>query len=278
MHIAPQERRVREQRPDVVQFRLAVTVERVADRVLHPRVGGEDEQRREHRPERHQPYAGEVHALGKPAPAEQPQPEERRLQGERREALHRQRAAEHVADEARVGRPVHPELELLHQPGHDADRDVDQQQRPEEFRQALVLRLLVAIPRRLQERDEERQARSSRARTGSGRCSSSRTASERGRSSSAHPLALSLHLERASCSQLLSRSTAMLGRASARTSTDSGYVPPSRSGISPAQPATVPSRASGDPVSLHSRRVKLWIPDAPGHDAVGRCPRASSSG
>ncbi len=40
--------------------------------------------------------------------------------------------AEDVADEARVGRPVHPELELLDQPGHHADGDVDQEQRPEE--------------------------------------------------------------------------------------------------------------------------------------------------
>ena len=80
----------------------------------------------------------EVHARRQPAPAEQPEPEERRLEEERRQPLDRQRRAEHVADEARVRRPVHAELELLHQPGDHAHRDVDHQQRSEEARQPQV--------------------------------------------------------------------------------------------------------------------------------------------
>ena len=90
-------------------------------------------------------------------PAEQPQPEERRLEEERGQTLHRQRSAEHVADEARVLRPVHPELELLHQPGHHADRDVDHQQRAEEARQLAHVLVAGAVPLRVQDRDEERQ-------------------------------------------------------------------------------------------------------------------------
>ena len=63
-------------------------------------------------------------------------PEERRLDHERGQALDRQRGAEHAADEVRVRRPAHPELELLHQAGRHADREVDQQQRAEEAREA----------------------------------------------------------------------------------------------------------------------------------------------
>ena len=125
--------------------------------MLHPGVRRQDEQRREHRPDRHQPDARQVNALGETVPAEHPQAQERRLQEERGQALHRQRGAEHVADVARVGRPVHPELELLHEPGHHADGDVDQQQRAEEFAQPPVLGVAVAIPGRLQDRDQERE-------------------------------------------------------------------------------------------------------------------------
>src|SRR5271165_5467011 len=96
-------------------------------------------------------------APGKPVPAEQPEPEERGLEEERRQALHRQWAAEHVADETRVRRPVHPELELLDEPCYDAHGDVDQQQRAEEAGQAPVLGLPVAMPGGLQQRDEEGQ-------------------------------------------------------------------------------------------------------------------------
>ena len=73
------------------------------------------------------------------------------------QALHRQRRAEHVADEPRVRRPVHPELELLDEPGDDADGHVDQQQRPEEARQPLLLGVAGAVPGGLEDRDQERE-------------------------------------------------------------------------------------------------------------------------
>ena len=85
---------------------------------------------------------------GQHLPAEDPQPQERGLQEERRQALHGQRRAEHVADEPGVRRPVHPELELLNQTGDHTDRDVDQQQRAEEPGQPLVSRLPRAEPAR----------------------------------------------------------------------------------------------------------------------------------
>ena len=53
-------------------------------------------------------------------PAEDPQAEERRLEEEREQALDRERGAEDVADEPAVLAPVHAELELLDDAGHDA--------------------------------------------------------------------------------------------------------------------------------------------------------------
>ena len=107
--------------------------------------------------ERDRPDGQQVHPPGQLVPAEQPQPEERGLQEERGQPLHRQRGAEDVADQPGVGPPVHPELELLHDPGDHADRHVDHQQRAEEPGQPQVLILLAAIPGRLQQRGQERQ-------------------------------------------------------------------------------------------------------------------------
>ena len=156
MRIAPQEDGVGEQRADVVEHRTARRLaDRVPDRVLHPRVGGQDEQRRQHGAKRHEPDACQMHPLGEPVPSEEPQPEERRLEEERREAFHRERTAEHIADEPGVGRPVHPELELLHKTSDDADRDVDHEEVPEEPGQASILRVVGAVPHRLENRDED---------------------------------------------------------------------------------------------------------------------------
>ena len=104
-----------------------------------------------------QPDRQQMQPLRELVPAEQPQPQERRLQEERGQPLHRQRRAEDVADQPRVSAPVHPELELLHDAGHHADRDVDDQQRAEEPGQPQVIIAPAAVPRRLQQRGQERQ-------------------------------------------------------------------------------------------------------------------------
>jgi hypothetical protein len=86
-----------------------------------------------------------------------PEPEEGRLEHERGEPLDRERCAEHVAHELRVDRPVHPELELLHEPRRDADREVDQEQGPEEARQPEPGLVAAPVPERLHDRDERGQ-------------------------------------------------------------------------------------------------------------------------
>ena len=131
-------------------------------------------------PNGHQPDAGQVGPLGQAVPAEDPEAEEGGLQEEGGQTLEGQRTAEHVARRARVGGPVHAELELLNEPGHHADGDVDQQQRPEEAGQAQVGLVAVAVPAGLQQGHQEGQADASPGRRGSGRCWCWRTASGRG--------------------------------------------------------------------------------------------------
>ena len=77
-------------------------------------------------------------------------------------ALDRQRRAEHVADELRVDRPVHAELELLDEAGRDTDREVDQKQRAEEVRQPQPRLVARPPPQRLEDRDDRAQAQRQR--------------------------------------------------------------------------------------------------------------------
>ena len=72
-------------------------IDLVTDGVLHPGVGGEDEVRRQHRADAHQPDRGEVDAGRHPALAEDPDPEEGRLEEEGEQRLHGQRGAEDAA-------------------------------------------------------------------------------------------------------------------------------------------------------------------------------------
>jgi hypothetical protein len=81
-----------------------------------------------------------------------------RFDEEGEQSLHGQRAAEDGTDVAGVGRPVHAELELLDQSGHDPDGHVDEQQRPEESGQSPVDVLPVAVPGGLKKRNQEREA------------------------------------------------------------------------------------------------------------------------
>ena len=99
-----------------------------------------------------------MNALREAVPAEDPEAEERRLEHERGEPLDRERRSEHVSHELRVDRPVHPELELLHEPRRDADGEVDQHERPEEAREAQPRLVAAAVPERLHDRDEGREA------------------------------------------------------------------------------------------------------------------------
>ena len=152
-------RRVRQHGHEAGQF-LAVggRVVVVADRVLHPGVGGQDEVGGQHRADRDDPDAGRVHAPGQPVPAEDPQAQERGLEEEGEQRLDGQRRAEDVAHEPRIGRPVHAELEFLHDAGDHAHGEVDQEQLPVELRQPQPPVVPGAQPRGLESGHQERQA------------------------------------------------------------------------------------------------------------------------
>ena len=85
---------------------------------------------------------------------EDPQAEERRLEEERGQALHRERRAEDVTHVFRICRPVHPELELLDDAGDDAEREVDQEQLPEEAGHPQPALVTGSVPRSLKRGDE----------------------------------------------------------------------------------------------------------------------------
>ena len=130
--------------------------------MLHPRVRGQDEVGREHRPQSGGPDCGQVQSLGQAIPSEDPQAKEGRLKEEGEQSLHRQRRAEHIADKSRVVRPIHAELELLNDAGHHTKCEVDQEQLAEELGESKVLLLACAHPCRLEANDKPHGPKSDR--------------------------------------------------------------------------------------------------------------------
>ncbi|MPM29577.1 hypothetical protein SDC9_76117 [bioreactor metagenome] len=132
-------------------------VEGEADGVLHEGVGRQDEDRAQHGADRGQPDRREVHALGQPVAAEDPDAEEGGLHEEGQQRLESERGAEDVADHPGVLGPVHPELELLDDAGDDTHGEVDQEQLAEEIGQPTVLVLAGAVVRGLQDGNDQGQ-------------------------------------------------------------------------------------------------------------------------
>ena len=77
-------------------------------------------------------------------PAEQQHRQETRFEEEREDALRRQRAAEHVAHVARVGRPVRAELELHHDARRHADGEGQREDPRPEPRHLVVERVAAS--------------------------------------------------------------------------------------------------------------------------------------
>src|SRR5271156_146534 len=128
-----------------------------ADRVLHERVRHDDKERGYIDGDRDDPNACQVYQPGQPTPAEDPQTDEGGFEKERGQALHRQRGTEHIADEAGELAPVHPELELLHDPGCHPDSEVDQEQLAEKFGEPIPGNVVGDDPCRLHDGDQRRQ-------------------------------------------------------------------------------------------------------------------------
>lgn len=151
-----QEDRIGEQGAEVGEL-CAPVAEGGTHRVLHPRVGGQDEDRGQHRARGGHVDGQQVQFFRKPVPAEDPHADEGGLQEKGQQCLQRQRGAENIAHETGVLGPVHAELEFLHDAGHHSRREIDQEKLPEEFREPEVVVISDAVPEGLQDRDEHRQ-------------------------------------------------------------------------------------------------------------------------
>src|SRR5690606_22507427 len=154
-----EQHRVGEHRPEVGELGAARRfVQPVAHRVLHEIVGGEDEVGGQQGAGGGGPDGRQVQPAWQAVPAEDPQAEEGRLEEEGEQALDGERGAEDVAHEPGVVAPVHAELELLDDPGHDAHGEVDQEELPVEAGQPVPAVVAGAVPRGLEPGDEEAQA------------------------------------------------------------------------------------------------------------------------
>ncbi len=159
MHVGVDRELLEQDRGDVVRLGpIRRRVDLVADRMLHPRVGDDDEVRGQPGPRPDEVDRREVHLRCQAIATEHPEPDEARLEHESAEALDGQRPPEDVADVLRERRPVHPELELLHQARRHADREVDQEERAEEPHQPLPLGVLRPIRQRLHDREQRRES------------------------------------------------------------------------------------------------------------------------
>ena len=98
------------------------------------------------RPQAHHASREEMDFGADPVPAEEQHREEARFEEEREDALRRQRAAEHIAHIARVGRPVRAELELQHDARRHADGERQREDPRPEPRHLVVERVAVLEP------------------------------------------------------------------------------------------------------------------------------------
>ena len=97
----------------------------VADRGLHPAIGGQDPERRGQRAHGHQHGGDEMHRRRHQLAAEQQHPEKGRFEEERGQALIGQQRRDHVAGGVGEAAPVGAELERHHDAGHDAHAEGD---------------------------------------------------------------------------------------------------------------------------------------------------------
>ena len=122
----------------------------VADRVLHERVGGDDEVAREPRPHEQGHGHREVTEPAESLLAEEEEPEERGLEDEGEHPLDGEGLAHDLAGVPGEAGPVRPELEFERDARHDAHGEIEREDpRPEP--RDLVVRLFadVAAPRTL---------------------------------------------------------------------------------------------------------------------------------
>ena len=136
----------------LVEQNLPVRSARVADRMLHPRVGRDDEVARKPRADEHQERRQPVPDLAQPLLAEQEQPQESSTPGRRRTSPPSPASARSRRPPLRKSRPVGAELEFHRDSGDDAEREVDAENPRPEARRAIVVLVVGAQRQRLRRR------------------------------------------------------------------------------------------------------------------------------
>ena len=132
-------------------------IDDVADRVMHPAAGEQNPQRGEEAADGCHPDREEMHALRDAPFTEDPDADEDRLEEESDQCFYGEQCAEDIADEARILRPVHAELEFLHQPGDHAHAKVDQKEFAPKFCHAPPAFFAGAVIHGLEDGDEPDQ-------------------------------------------------------------------------------------------------------------------------
>ena len=137
---------------------LAVRAEPVADRVLHPGVGGDDEEAGE-------PGAGEDQEGGEPVGLgpeallpEEEDAQEAGLEEEGEHAFHGEGLADHAAGGFGEARPVGAELELHGDAGDHAHGEIDGEDFGPEAGGAVVVLVAGAQRHGLEDQDQQRQS------------------------------------------------------------------------------------------------------------------------
>ena len=150
--------RVEQEGPEVAELQGAVGGDDVAHRVLHERVGADDEVAGQPAPGEQGQGGEEVPARTEAPLAEDQEPEEARLQEEREQAFHREGVADDPAGIAGEVGPVGAELELHRDARDDADGEVDAEDADPESRGVVPPAVSGAEADRLHDDDEQRQA------------------------------------------------------------------------------------------------------------------------
>ena len=140
----------------------AVGQQLVADRVLHPGVGDDDEEAGDPGADEDQHGREPVEAAGEALFAEEKKAEEGGLEEEREDAFHGERHADDAAGASGELTPVGAELELHGDAGNHAKEEIDGEDFAPEASSDIVLCLLVRIigaeSDRFENHDQERQA------------------------------------------------------------------------------------------------------------------------
>ena len=130
----------------------------IANGMLHPRVGNDDEEAGDPRAQPHHDRGEPVQAWRDALFAVKEEAEKRRLEEEAEDALHGQRLADDSAGKPREARPVGAELELHGNAGDHAHDEVDAEDAAPEARRSVPNFVARAQRHRFEHDDKQSQA------------------------------------------------------------------------------------------------------------------------